>query len=1025
MSKQKQEEKQEENELLSIGQEFFNENKVRELLGEVIQPILIELTACQRISKIQATDVKRVLETQKYLDNELVNLNKKLVDQSEIKKQLRLFEVQMNNQELILKKRHEKMKDSVSALTERINEINQHLKQVDNQFAHRDEKIDQINMLVNNYRDKLQESYLELKEENDNDFKLFEERIKELENKTQGLDTRMENLTENLESQTVSTISEIFQKFKAEEGRYDEVKLTLVEFPKMQADLKQVMGRMQYVEKEFKTTVELQVFVERCIPILTHFQISEALQTVFEGDETFQKQLYDFENAKLREFQNYNKTYKEQEINLHNLKIRVMFLLKALIKHSKGVHKFLYGRDYNPEMPIEELEYLNQMVIVSLDERERLINALGTHDIQVLSYDKLTSPKSNFSSSNTMPLQQQQQNQFQPKPQLQRQNISRFGTGNNVGASLQQQDSGRYLVQNAVKTSMYRGQQGYPSSRNQGGLSDEALIEINKMQLLFDAKLKDIERQMAQNERQKLVSTPGAVFKSYFITKKYTLKDSIRMGKKSRSSAANAARKMAKLKFELSKEEETLRDLVIQRITQLLQNENINMIAQLKQMKKFIDDYEYEKQMKDSLADLDKDLAKSITQDDIDKIISQLKDQFDGKLKDQLNKHQQRSSDDLTNQHSKLSDLKKELAELKDKGEMQKWKVDEKTKEMVFEINQIRDRLKFEYDDFFQYRKKIKSDINYDSNLIQNKIHEFERTLIMYDGQITNLSHILNILLEVQSIEHLMVSQDLEDRKQIGLFGTKKNADIIGNASQSVTVQKGINQNLQDMRSFNKTEIGYHHQNHNRSKTIENLNNTSFLPSQNQGPNRNTIFVDRNCISCSGNSSVLLQHIKVACLSYQNNPVTYKNSVYTMNEINGLKYTLLNECQRLLDPVDWKNNKSIISDIEGPILQSKFKQNKTIEDNLLNRKNHVIQVVLLQQQTFKKLYEKLKPLDLFSHQLYKKRKQTFKSDDTRQPVIDSRANQRRELRQLVSEHFSKHEQQLQQQNEHYSRYSSS
>ena len=56
-----------------------------------------ELLQCQKQLKLQQIDVKRRQEESKNTEQELINVNKKIMEQQEIKKQLRMFEVQIQN----------------------------------------------------------------------------------------------------------------------------------------------------------------------------------------------------------------------------------------------------------------------------------------------------------------------------------------------------------------------------------------------------------------------------------------------------------------------------------------------------------------------------------------------------------------------------------------------------------------------------------------------------------------------------------------------------------------------------------------------------------------------------------------------------------------------------------------------------------------------------------------------------------------------------------------------------------------
>ena len=61
------------------------------------------------------------------------------------------------------------------------------------------------------------------------------------------------------------------------------------------------------------------------------------------------------------------------------------------------------------------------------------------------------------------------------------------------------------------------------------------------------------------------------------------------------------------------------------------------------------------------------------------------------------------------------------------------------------------------------------------------------------------------------------------------------------------------------------------------------------------------LFLDKNCISCSGNQPIVLQHLKMACLNYTNSLVQYNSKQYSMDEITDIKDKLLSQCESALD----------------------------------------------------------------------------------------------------------------------------
>lgn len=77
--------------------------------------------------------------------------------------------------------------------------------------------------------------------------------------------------------------------------------------------LKEVMNRIQATES-------LNYFVERSLPILTHFQICEALNTVLKKQN---EDLFDFENLKIEEISKFQIKYKGVPPNVKMLNTRL------------------------------------------------------------------------------------------------------------------------------------------------------------------------------------------------------------------------------------------------------------------------------------------------------------------------------------------------------------------------------------------------------------------------------------------------------------------------------------------------------------------------------------------------------------------------------------------------------------------------------------------------------------------------------------------------------------------------------
>ena len=105
--------------------------------------------------------------------------------------------------------------------------------------------------------------------------------------------------------------------------------------------------------------------------MLIHLQISEAFQSIFHTEDSLQKFIIDYENKKVKEIHEFIIASQQQPANLHTFKQRVQFLTRTYNKEGKGVWPFVYGRDYRPNMPDEEIDYLNSAVYLAMGEREK------------------------------------------------------------------------------------------------------------------------------------------------------------------------------------------------------------------------------------------------------------------------------------------------------------------------------------------------------------------------------------------------------------------------------------------------------------------------------------------------------------------------------------------------------------------------------------------------------------------------------------------------------------------------------
>jgi hypothetical protein len=53
------------------------------------------------------------------------------------------------------------------------------------------------------------------------------------------------------------------------------------------------------------------------------------------------------------------------------LKKRLHYLQGFYSRENQGVFPFIFGHDYRPDMPEEEVEYINKATVVQMEERSK------------------------------------------------------------------------------------------------------------------------------------------------------------------------------------------------------------------------------------------------------------------------------------------------------------------------------------------------------------------------------------------------------------------------------------------------------------------------------------------------------------------------------------------------------------------------------------------------------------------------------------------------------------------------------
>ena len=129
-------------------------------------------------------------------------------------------------------------------------------------------------------------------------------------------------------------------------------------------------------------------------------------------------------------------------------------------------------------------------------------------------------------------------------------------------------------------------------------------------------------------------------------------------------------------------------------------------------------------------------------------------------------------------------------------------------------------------------RNREKANFNLKLNKLDSKVDDLGQLFKNNDHVSEGLAETVNLLVQTALINHSMELQDEVDREKLALMGYKEETQDFKTAT---------------MKS--------------RTKKIDNFNSY--------------VALDKQCLTCSGQSSVVMKAFKIACLAYKPSPVVY------------------------------------------------------------------------------------------------------------------------------------------------------
>ncbi|OMJ92672.1 hypothetical protein SteCoe_4550 [Stentor coeruleus] len=164
------------------------------------------------------------------------------------------------------------------------------------------------------------------------------------------------------------------------------------------------------------------------------------------------------------------------------------------------------------------------------------------------------------------------------------------------------------------------------------------------------------------------------------------------------------------------------------------------------------------------------------------------------------------------------------------------------TQKKIHDLEMMTQQVVYETNSQLNNRKRENNDFKYELKVVQEKLEATDKQYMIMTDATNTISSKFATMVEYCSMAIALQMQDESDRESISLMGYKESKPI---------------------KSTPK-------------------------------PGKAIIGLDKQCISCTGQSSVVLNAFKIACLTYTPSQVIYRNDKYTRMELYDMLKRLLN-----------------------------------------------------------------------------------------------------------------------------------
>jgi len=188
-------------------------------------------------------------------------------------------------------------------------------------------------------------------------------------------------------------------------------------------------------------------------------------------------------------------------------------------------------------------------------------------------------------------------------------------------------------------------------------------------------------------------------------------------------------------------------------------------------------------------------------------------------------------------------------------------------------------------------RKRDKADHQQEFNKIINQIDDAIKITNTNQLSLETLGQMVAAIIECFKIQQILDISDENDRKSFGLYGIKEKEEegqIKGGSTSKMNKSFVVEEKPSSLPKISKK--------------------TEIKGTKNQQNNETGIKVDKKCLSCSGQSNIVLSAYKLACLNYTSSKVEYQNSIRDKSYILNTRDEILKKIfEKLRTTEPWKN----------------------------------------------------------------------------------------------------------------------